>query len=137
MKKRFELFEEELEYWIHDHKTNKNYGEFDLCWLTDLLNEQDEKIEKLESELNFKNRIICDEKGKVILCGDCYCLNDGVRKLLKYNRQLRQSQNSKAIEELKKVREFVVNDCGLEPVEAKARLSISKYIKKQINELRG
>lgn len=48
MEKRFELMEEELQYWIHDIVTRKNYYENDLCWLVDLLNEQDEKIKELE-----------------------------------------------------------------------------------------
>lgn len=51
MKDRFELMEEELRYCIYDHETNKSYGEFDLCWLTDLLNELDIKIKKLETKI--------------------------------------------------------------------------------------
>lgn len=51
MNKRFELFEEELEYCIFDHEAHKGYGIWDL---DDLLNEQDEKIKDLESKLRVK-----------------------------------------------------------------------------------
>lgn len=50
--KRFEVFEDELEYWIHDHETHKSFaGVVGLDDLTDLLNEQDESIKKLENKL--------------------------------------------------------------------------------------
>ncbi len=51
MKERFELMEEELQYWIFDKATSRNYHESDFCWLVDLLNEQDEKIKELEKEI--------------------------------------------------------------------------------------
>lgn len=48
-----------------------------------------------------------------------------------------ENQNKKAIEQLEKVKEFVIGNCGLEPAEGKTRIEISKYIKQQINELKG
>lgn len=48
-----------------------------------------------------------------------------------------ENQNKKAIEQLEKVKEFVIGNCGLEPAEGKTRIEISKYIKQQIALLKG
>lgn len=118
MGKRFELFEEELEYWIHDYYTSKNYGEFDLCHLVDLLNEQDKTI-KLLTEYNKQGQSIMRDN----------------ERLNKENQQLKQSQNSKLIEVLEKVKNFynensdydwIIDCCELED-----------FINNQITELRG
>lgn len=79
MGKRFELFEEDLRYWIHDHKMKINYTDFDLDCLTDLLNGQDERINKLNQRINELIEIM---KLK------------GVEKLMQENQCLKNIQRS-------------------------------------------
>lgn len=51
-RKRFELIDRPLVDWIHDKKLKVYFDETNLCYLVDLLNEQDEKIEQLEEQLS-------------------------------------------------------------------------------------
>lgn len=121
MEKRFELFIEEL-ILIHDHKTKHNYDEFDLDYLTDLLNEQDKKIKELESQVvkwkqDYEN---CSKLEKNMSKEHQYCLNNW-RESEEENRQLKEeikqlkfdcsmyksAKNSKAIEALESIAQFM------------------------------
>lgn len=85
------------------------------CILKKKNREQDDKIKELQSELILKNNIIWDENDKAVLCGDCYCVNNDVRRLIKENRQLKEE-----IKQLKfdcamyKSANYLINDVGID-----------------------
>lgn len=74
---------------------NKKQALIDLGRIAITLNEQDEKIKELEEEIKNQNKVIWDENDKAVLCGDCYCLNNDVRKLVEENQQLKQQLEEK------------------------------------------
>lgn len=112
MGKRFETLNGVYSDMIKDCKTNKIYTRYSVDGLTDLLNEQDEKIRKI----------------------------DQIKELQQENKQLRQFQNSKAIEVLEKLKnDFFDYAVTINIMEHRAvRLcNIRKVIDNQIAELRG
>lgn len=177
--------------------TLRDYCYDEINFLEDLLNEQNEKIKELENlvikdkdkiyrkndqikelqnELNFKNNIILDENDRAILRGDCYCLNNDVRRLVEENQQLKQqlakkeevikmlkdikrydvgellteniklkqTQNSKAIEVLEKIKKyFCEEEVDGDDIKTgdwiymKDIVEVAEYIDNQITELRG
>ena len=88
--------------------------------------EKDKEIEKLTEELDDKN--FCKD------FVDLYNENKLKTQILHENWK---DKISFCLEQLEKVRKFVVGDCGLETTEGNTRIEISKYIKQQINELKG
>lgn len=100
MEKRFE-FQKKLECWIHDHETKRNYGEFDLCFLADLLNEQDEKIKELEKDV-VKRKLKAEHMFNVWKEQSAKDLKRIVDLAEKVN-QFVKSQNSKLIEILEDI----------------------------------
>lgn len=148
MKKRFETINGICGDIIKDNQTDKEYTEFDADDLVDLLNEQNEKIKELESQVakwkqDYEN---CSKLEKIISKERQYCL-DNWRESEEEIKQLKQSQNSKAIEVLENVKEYCENwkqyadyytyvlleeTCGVRTV-----ISLCEFIDSQITELRG
>lgn len=121
MEKRFELFEEELDYWIYDHETKKNYGlyAFDLSDLEKILNEQDEKVKELEEQLESMTEL----------------RNNAVEEAIEKKQQLKQSQNGKAIEVLESVKaKFGYKHNSQLLVNSK---DLCDFVNNQLSELRG
>lgn len=121
MEKRFELVKRPLVDWIHDKKLYNTYDATDFCDLVNLLNEQDEKI---KSETTVKEFWHSAYKEKELT-------ND---LLLKENQQLKQSQYSKAIEELERLRNFYNSDSESDWLIDCCKLE--EYINNQITELK-
>lgn len=137
MEKRFEFCGfnlsnvEQAERWVHDNVKKINFGYWDFDKLTDLLNMQDEKINELEKEI-AQLKFDC-----AMYKSANYLINDiGIDKakdiMFQSEKKLKQSQNSKAIEELEKIIEYIRN-CETEP----RYWDISNFINNQITELRG
>lgn len=155
---------EEAEQWIHDSVTKINFGFWDFNKLCDLLNEQEQKIKKYEeimkkhnivgvakldacltdylnvNEDTMSGKIIKQLKEKIKNWEYGIKMLKGIKsydigELLEKNIKLQQSQNSKAIEVLEKVRKFYntnsdsdwIIDC----------LVLDEYINNQIKELGG
>lgn len=109
MEKRFKFYEKELEYWIYDNVTKKNYTMYDLCYLVDLLNEQDQKIKKQEEEIKQLKFDCAMYKSANYLINDVGL--DKAREIMfQTEKKLKQSQNSKAIEVLEKVKEIILEE---------------------------
>lgn len=107
-----------------DHETKKNFGNWDLDCLADLLNQKDEKIRELELLLKAKDKM----KTQSI---------KGVEKLKQENQKLKQSQNSKVIEVLEKAKKFVNENAGNSDELTFANWICERFIDKEITELRG
>lgn len=120
------------QYYIKHRRPNSKIGKLET------------KISDLQSQLAEKNKIIWDENKEAVLCGDYYCVNNAVRKILEENRQLKQTQNQKAIEQLEKVN-GVLTDTILEVAANEFDTNRLCYLEEkfyekidqQINELKG
>lgn len=91
-----------------------NLDEF-MGIITNLLNRQDKEnqqlkqqlkdnlkeIKNLKIDLEDKNKIIWNENEQAVLCGDCYCINNDVRRIIEENKKLKQQ-----IEESEKSNEY-------------------------------
>lgn len=107
-KKRFEFCGfnlsnvEQAERWVRDNVKKINFGYWDFDKLTDLLNEQDEKIAELREE----------------------------------NQQLQQSQNSKTIEVLIGVKQYLLKKANNSEEIVFAQYVNENYIDNQLIELK-
>lgn len=126
MGKRFEYlaapYYEEAYDEILDNESEKSYSEFDeIC---NLLNEQDEKIKRFEEALTEDAETLTNSFTHI-------------QKLEKENKQLKQSQNSKAIEVLEDVKNRLRNLKYITVGDFDDLWATYKYIDNQITELRG
>lgn len=147
-----------------DANFNKKQALIDLGRIAITLNEQEQKIKELENELNQQNGIILFE-GDALLCGDYYCINNDVRRIVEENKQLRErlekmqkdkdeffikyqyykdeynklknKQNSKSIEVLKNVKSEIYKHCGVIGECYLDKVDFERLFKNKINELRG
>lgn len=106
MGKRFEETDIKMNNFVmfYDHET-KTLRHLSKKAVIDLLNEQDEKIKELESQVakwkqDYEN---CSKLEKNMSKEHQYCL-DNWRGSEEENKQLKQSQNSKAIEVLERAK---------------------------------
>ncbi len=141
MKKRFELFSTVFNDSIEDHKTGSLYNGLNLENLVDLLNEQDQKIKKLEADIEiWKSKAehmleVCKEQSAKDL--------EKIYALAEKINQLQQSQNQKAIEVLEQLLgrynfyQNSDNDTLVEPVPNDIMIPILTYVLDQISELKG
>ena len=67
------------------------------------------KLAESEAELEQKNKLIIQENGECILCGDCYCINNDVRKIVEENNKLKQRLAEKE-EQHKQAMQNALND---------------------------
>lgn len=127
MEKRFEIKTDEMECWIEDTEKNSDYNWYDMEKLCDLLNEQDEKIEKLQEAVKMLKGIKRYDIGE----------------LLAENIKLKQSQNIKTIEVLIDTlvnlcsKYFTIFNNNNEQIRVLEVGQISDFINNQITELRG
>ena len=129
-KERYKLIynDEELGYSIID--TEEDLSDDIHGWniLCDLLNQQDEEIKKLTTEL---------ENYKLCKCVNCsneyeYGLETSIKELEEENKQLKQSQKQLAIDELNK---FI--NLFEERLDTPTLIIVDYYIENQIKELGG
>lgn len=140
---------EEAEQWIHDSVTKINFGFWDFNKLCDLLNEQDQKIKDLEEIVKSNNQKLIDKYFEELKELDEEYNTDldvrlkEIEKLKQENKQLKQTQNSKAIEVLTDIlvnlcsKYFTIFDNHDEPIRVLTVEQISSFINNQIKELGG
>lgn len=163
MKKRFETLNGVYEGFIKDNEINGMYDENDRDTLVKLLNEQDKRIKSetavkefwysaykekeltndllLKENQQLKQQLSNEEKSHD-LCIDSFneeC--EKLRKQIKFESDARerfkQSQNSKAIEELQKVKDYLLKEANNSDEISFVEYVIDDYIDNQITELRG
>ena len=103
---------------------------------TNKISDLEAKLAKSEKERELDNAFWkqeCDSLQKTLAEKD----KEIEQVTSKLQASYEKEQNQKAIEQLEKVKEFVIGNCGLEPAEGKTRIEISKYIKQQIALLKG
>ena len=101
-KERYEVISPSLNgyAYIHDFKTDNVLNTYDSC---DLLNQQNKRIKELEEELDDAKRDYIPKLEFGLQRANKMC-----RDAEKENQQLKQSQKQLAIEELEKLREYIV-----------------------------
>lgn len=110
--------------------------------LTDKISDLEAKLADKELELQQKNKLILQENGECILCGDCYCINNDVRKIVEENnllkQQLEESFTEKDVEGLIKDREETIKSLKDQLTELKTEnMNIFEYsqkLEKQLTE---
>lgn len=126
---------EQAERWIYDIGKKIIFGYWDFDKLTDLLNEQDEKIKELEE---YRSKYIdCLDKQieRENATHDCLLQTKTILDNLKQeNQQLKQSQNSKTIEVLERLRNFYNSDSDNDWIIDCCKLD--DFINNQITELK-
>lgn len=160
MEKRFEIIEDIYVDMIKDNQTCEVYGVHQVKALTNLLNEQDEEINRLENlvircsnkiskkndhikKLQKENQQLKEEIKQLKF--DCamfksanYLVNEiGIDKareiMFQSEQKLKQTQNSKAIEVLERLRNFYNSDNDSDWIIDCCK--IDEYINNQITEL--
>lgn len=140
MEKRFEP---RFKHCIKDNKTHNTIHCDNRITVCKILNEQDEKIRELELLLNGQDKMktmsikgvekLKQENQQLTKLYDQ--LNKKYCEEMDKNTILKQSQNSKAIEVLEKVRKFYNSDSESDWLIDCCKLD--EYINNQITELRG
>lgn len=131
-----ERFEPRFEHCIEDNKTHNTFHCDDRITVCKILNEQDEKIKQLKKEIK-QLKFDC-----VMYKSANYLINDiGIDKareiMFQSEKKLKQSQNSKAIEVLIGVKEYLLKEANYSEEIGFAEYVNENYIDNQITELRG
>lgn len=136
MEKRFELkYNEQItKHYAVDHERKIQLGHKDMI---NLLNEQDQKIKELEEVIKNREEVIWDENGDAVLCGDCYCINNDVKRIIKENQQLKQliKQKDQQIAELKETTESIVSTAYYKLARATEIIKLKEQLHTQPKEI--
>lgn len=161
MENKFISYSSADEFIIQDKESDRFLDKYEIVAY---LNEQNQQIADLETKLKEsekENKLIIQEYGECLLCGDGYCINNDVAKIVQENKKLKQDkehlnyhlidkncecellkleQNKTAIYELEKIINF------FEPYENSEKdtilcvnngISFLEYIDQQISNLKG